>query len=108
MIPLVFALVGGALSFKAGQAVSDVDYPGTTVPPDVREEVIQGHLRLYGACCPRCERKVAIWELQVDHKIPIAEGGRNSWYNLQVLCRECNQRKGTNYTFWEGFTGRKR
>lgn len=32
-------------------------------------------------------------ELEVDHIVPVARGGRNSLDNLQTLCRNCNQGK---------------
>jgi 5-methylcytosine-specific restriction endonuclease McrA len=32
--------------------------------------------------------------LEVDHKIPVAKGGRNEIENLWALCFECNRGKG--------------
>jgi hypothetical protein len=107
MAPLLFALLGGFGSFKLGQALTDEDYPGTTVPENVREEMIQHHIKWYGLVCPRCDKPVPRYELQIDHKIPIASGGRNSRYNLQVLCRPCNQSKGSSYSLFEKLLGRK-
>ena len=34
-------------------------------------------------------------ETQVDHKIPKAKGGPGDVDNAQVLCRECNLKKGS-------------
>ena len=31
--------------------------------------------------------------LEVDHIVPVARGGTNDPYNLQTLCRACNQTK---------------
>ena len=107
LIPVIFTVIGGAVGFKVGQVLSDEDYPGTTVPNAVREEMIEKHIRSYGSICPRCSRRVARWQLEVDHKIPIAAGGRNSRYNLQILCQDCNLKKGRNFSLAEWFTGRK-
>ena len=32
--------------------------------------------------------------LTVDHVKPIAKGGKNGLYNLQVCCSKCNREKG--------------
>jgi 5-methylcytosine-specific restriction endonuclease McrA len=42
--------------------------------------------------CQYCGRSD---DLTIDHIVPLASGGRNSLFNLQTLCRQCNQRKGS-------------
>lgn len=65
-----------------------------SVPPLLREIV----LRLFDYTCQHCKRRFAhvfTWEyLEMDHKIPVAHGGRTTLANLQPLCKACNGRKG--------------
>ena len=44
--------------------------------------------------CRKCGRKTN--DLEVDHIIPIAKGGKSTFDNLQTLCHRCNYRKGSN------------
>lgn len=44
--------------------------------------------------CRKCGRKTN--DLEVDHIIPIAKGGKSTFDNLQTLCHRCNVRKGAN------------
>jgi 5-methylcytosine-specific restriction endonuclease McrA len=46
---------------------------------------------LYNSICFYCGSKN---EIQTDHVIPIAKGGRTSIGNLVPACRRCNQSKG--------------
>ena len=86
--------------------MADEEYDGCVVPEHVRQKKIQDHLNLYGYYCPRCDKQR--YDFEVDHIIPLARGGRNSWYNLQVLCGDCNRQKGTTYTLLEAFRGRRK
>lgn len=106
MFPIIFALVGAGLFYKLGQAIDDETYEGNVVPPNVREKMIKQHTDQFGCVCPRCSEHRA--DLEVDHIIPIASGGRNSWHNLQVLCKECNARKGATCSIWEEIRGRRK
>lgn len=45
--------------------------------------------------CAECKRKdKSRIPFQVDHIIPMNKGGKSMPENLQILCRECNRRKG--------------
>lgn len=49
--------------------------------------------------CVQCGRSPANdtgVELQVDHIIPIAKGGKSIEENLQTLCKDCNLGKGSS------------
>ena len=60
----------------------------------IRERILQ---RDNHTCC-RCgaSRKPGEYNdvvLHVDHKIPVAQGGRTVDYNLQTLCSDCHANK---------------
>lgn len=44
--------------------------------------------------CQYCGRSAPDVILEVDHIIPVAEGGKNSLMNLITSCRDCNRGKG--------------
>lgn len=46
--------------------------------------------------CPFCgDARVKLADLALDHILPIVRGGTNDIGNLQVMCRWCNEDKGT-------------
>lgn len=59
------------------------------IPASVREYVFQRD----GFRCRGCGKSSTEVQLQIDHIIPIAQGGSNDISNLQTLCKTCNRRK---------------
>ncbi|MFS8867026.1 HNH endonuclease [Synechococcus sp. H65.1] len=59
------------------------------IPASVREYVFQRD----GFRCRSCGKSPPEVQLQVDHIVPLAQGGSNDISNLQTLCKVCNQRK---------------
>jgi 5-methylcytosine-specific restriction protein A len=43
--------------------------------------------------CHYCRRQFPPKELTMDHKIPLARGGRSEKFNLMPCCKDCNTRK---------------
>ena len=44
----------------------------------------------------RCVKCGSTKNLEVDHKVSLANGGTNEMANLQTLCQDCNRRKGAS------------
>ncbi|MEE9278902.1 MAG: HNH endonuclease [Myxococcota bacterium] len=44
--------------------------------------------------CQYCGRRFARSQLNLDHVVPRAQGGRSTWENVVCSCVECNRRKG--------------
>lgn len=44
--------------------------------------------------CQYCGQELPRSELNLDHVVPRAQGGRTSWENVVCSCIECNLRKG--------------
>lgn len=47
-----------------------------------------------GHSCALCHREFDFELMEGDHITPWRDGGRTVAENCQVLCRECNRRKG--------------
>ncbi|WP_232676815.1 HNH endonuclease [Nocardioides sp. R-C-SC26] len=60
-----------------------------TIPTDVKVQVWQRD----GGRCVSCDSNRNI---EFDHIIPLSLGGANSFRNLQLLCEDCNRRKGAS------------
>lgn len=63
--------------------------PRIPIPPEVRKYVFERD-RFH---CQSCGKTDTEANLNVDHIIPLARGGKNDLSNLQTLCFDCNQRK---------------
>lgn len=63
--------------------------PRIVIPPEVRKYVFQRD-RCQCQSCGKTQEKT---NLEIDHIIPLSNGGSNDISNLQTLCRRCNQRK---------------
>lgn len=59
-----------------------------TIGPDMRARILH---RDRGTC-RYCQTTVGPFE--IDHVIPVAQGGATRLWNLVTACRDCNQRKG--------------
>ncbi len=46
--------------------------------------------------CSNCKIDLVEREFDIDHRIPIASGGKNSIENLQPLCKNCHKKKSAN------------
>ncbi len=44
--------------------------------------------------CQYCGRRHARSQLNLDHVVPRAQGGRSTWENVVCSCVQCNRRKG--------------
>ena len=44
--------------------------------------------------CRKCRDVFDYEDMEGDHKTPWTKGGLTTDENLEMLCRECNQRKG--------------
>ena len=45
--------------------------------------------------CYYCKLRFDREELTMDHKVPIARGGRSTKSNVILACKQCNSLKGT-------------
>ena len=48
-----------------------------------------------GHQCQYCGNHFEVKELTIDHIIPKSRGGKNTWNNLVIACKKCNQKKGS-------------
>jgi hypothetical protein len=59
------------------------------VPTEVRRAVFERD----GGACTECGSG---FDLQYDHVLPLSRGGATAVENLQLLCGDCNRRKGAS------------
>lgn len=64
-------------------------------PDDIKLEVWERqHHRCANPDCPNKDREFELSEMEGDHITPWRDGGKTVIENCQMLCRECNRRKG--------------
>ncbi len=63
--------------------------PRIRLPQEVRKYVFQRD----NFQCQSCGKKASETQLNIDHIIPLAQGGKNDISNLQTLCQNCNSTK---------------
>ncbi len=54
---------------------------------------LEAYERQHGVC-PLCGAHFELGEMEADHITPWRDGGRTIPANCQMLCRDCNRRKG--------------
>lgn len=62
----------------------------TPIPSNIRWQVFQK----YNYTCQYCGKKPPEVQLEVDHVIPVSQGGSDDINNLTVACFDCNRSKG--------------
>jgi 5-methylcytosine-specific restriction endonuclease McrA len=64
--------------------------PRINIPHEARKYVFDRN----GYQCQSChEIELSAKKLQIDHIVPLAQGGTNDISNLQTLCAKCNREK---------------
>ncbi len=59
-------------------------------PKGLKQEL----MRRQNNTCVYCGHRRTARTLEIDHIVPVVRGGSNDKSNLQVICGQCNQRKG--------------
>jgi 5-methylcytosine-specific restriction endonuclease McrA len=59
-------------------------------------EVVSLH-ELQRGKCARCKKRVPLSKVHRDHRMPLALGGDDSIYNIQLLCKACNLSKSARH-----------
>jgi len=49
---------------------------------------------VYGEKCKYCDRILKVSTMVCDHIIPLSKNGESTPKNLQIICKQCNTRKG--------------
>ena len=75
------------------------------ISPALREKIrVQAGHRCGYCLAPQ---QLVLWALEIDHIIPVAEGGSDDEENLWLACRACNNAKSTKTEALDPLTGRR-
>ena len=47
--------------------------------------------------CAQCRRRMLWGDKSLDHIVPKSKGGAHSIFNVRVICKTCNTKKGTRF-----------
>ena len=91
-----------------------IAYKKKAIPHSIRQRIGKEHGASVGvdavAYCQHCHKEGKIYwpktltgkgmwvhfvNLELDHIHPESKGGATTYENIQLLCRECNRRKGS-------------
>jgi 5-methylcytosine-specific restriction endonuclease McrA len=112
--------VGQFLMAKVGQFLVAIDNWALQAPAVVRlrrggtitRQVVRfGRANVYardGFRCQYCGERKSARDLNYDHVIPRARGGKTTWDNIVTSCYACNDRKGSRTPEEAGMKLRKR
>jgi hypothetical protein len=78
---------------KSVRILSQELKPTTTQRSSIPKYVQREVWRRDHGCCVECGSKENI---EFDHIIPVSKGGANTARNIQLLCQECNRKKGAS------------
>lgn len=70
--------------FKTNSKQSPIPSESRYIPPGLRKAVLERD-----KCCVKCG---STFDLEINHIIPFSIGGKTELSNLNLLCRNCNQR----------------
>ena len=52
-----------------------------------------------GGTCQHCKETFPVQKLEMDHRVPLQEGGGNEETNIGLICRSCHQSKTNDEAF---------
>jgi hypothetical protein len=62
---------------------------------------VKGIYDLYGGRCVWCSEKITLSEASRDHYYPTGKGGVNEVFNMVLSCKECNNKKGDQFPWFD-------
>ena len=72
--------------------VARAQAPGDGAARRLRGELLR---REEPVACARCHRHLHPVSIEVDHIVPLADGGGDFAFNIQILCKSCHRKKTT-------------
>jgi hypothetical protein len=76
---------------RSARSLMRAEESGRPTRTHISDELRRAVYERDGGCCVQCGSS---FNIQYDHILPVALGGATTLENLQVLCADCNRRKG--------------